>query len=631
MKCRNILFAAIALLIYACVSAQDLKPVRDKATKLYGYQDKSKNWVIEPAFNAARRFNGGFAIVEQNGLKGLIDTSGAWVLAPEYDDIGKFDKLGLCEVTVKLGRKKYRGVADRSGTLVLPPDGVSVSIDRSEELILAKREVEVQRAGLFALWGVYGTDGTEYFAPQFLREPSFYRGRGVAQSSLTGLKGIISSDGEVLVPFDNLAISSDFGGYEALSADFVRRRYDSQLHLASDAPVPGYIIPYDPMGDPVRAAAWHKWPVGVRFHRNNLRELVLPGDGRYHSAVCSILPVDWGYERFVRIEPVPDEGEHPFSLLCMDTGVSYTLRATLYERNGQKVSDLSSWGWLEGSCEEGVVYHAEDGRTWLLMRELNAPAIPSFSVPLTGFRKTDNSDLCSALDIQSYEVGRMYDPERAAERYVEIIENENLGITGAEPRPAPERRLAGMLDKAMRAPLFRRPFRIGQVLGCKVTRRGDETEITLSDRLVYKVEDRFSDPSYSFRGEEELYWGPDNDYTLWLSLEPATSAREHIEDDVFGTGRSFVLVLSLYDSRDRFIRTITTLPAPDYNVDGVLVFGKEGIALVAGDGEGHGRPGHHGHGHGASKGHGGHGGDVRISTTSAPLPAKLSVLQEIKR
>ena len=108
MKYWKLFAAFVALSLCAAASAQDLKPVRDRDSKLFGYQDKSKNWVIPPSFQSAKRFNGGFAIVEQSGLKGLIDQTGAWVLKPEYDNIGKFDKSGLCEVTVKADRVKRK-------------------------------------------------------------------------------------------------------------------------------------------------------------------------------------------------------------------------------------------------------------------------------------------------------------------------------------------------------------------------------------------------------------------------------------------------------------------------------------------------------------------------------------------
>ena len=103
MKLRILTITALLCLATAA-GAQDLKPVKDKETKLYGYQDKDKNWVIPPSYQSAKQFNSGFAVVEKTGLKGLIDATGRWVIPPQYDDIGKFDKSGLCEVTIKEGK-----------------------------------------------------------------------------------------------------------------------------------------------------------------------------------------------------------------------------------------------------------------------------------------------------------------------------------------------------------------------------------------------------------------------------------------------------------------------------------------------------------------------------------------------
>ena len=629
MKLRSLILAFCILGLCASAAAQDLKPVKDKGTKLFGYQDKGKNWVIQPAFTQAKRFNDGFAIVEVDGLKGVIDETGAWVLRPEYDNIDKYNKVGLCEVTVKRGKTKYRGVANRAGELVVPAECHSVSIDKSEGLIMALKDVEVPRAGLKSLWGVYRIDGTELFEPQFLTSPSFYNGRGVAKSAFTGLKGVIDLDGNEILPFEHLAISSSFGGYEVLTADFVRRAYDSRIMKTSEFAYPGYVIPYDTMGDPVRAAAWHKWPVGFRFHRNNLREVQVTRDSRYGNASCATLRIDWGYDRFVRFEPVRDTLNHPGLMLCHETGDYYTLKAVLYERDGMPAGELASWGWIEGECEEGIIYNAEGRETWMLMRDLNCPAIPSFSTPLSGYRKVDNSDIQVALDISSYDIGRLYDPSRAADRYLEIIEGENLGISSRLPRPAPELRMAGVIDKVNRTPLFRRPFRMGQVVNCKTMHNGESIEVRLSDNLLCGIVDRFEDPSYDFKGEEELFWGPDNNYTVWLSLEPVHGgAPELIEDDVYNTGRRFELVLSLYDERDQYIRTIATVPAPDFFVEGVLVFEKAGIALITEHG-GHGgrpdarpdsRPGSH---------HDRFGGR-KISSSEPHLAPKLSVIQDIQ-
>ena len=434
MKYWKLFAAFVALCLCAAASAQDLKPVRDRDSKLFGYQDKSKNWVIPPSFQSAKRFNGGFAIVEQSGLKGLIDQSGAWVLKPEYDNIGKFDKSGLCEVTVKADRVKRRGLADQSGRLVIPVECYSISVDRREGLILAEKDVEVERLGVRPMWGVYDMQGEEIFAPQFSSAPSFSEGRGTATSAYNSLKGIISTDGQTLLPFNNLAISSRYGGYSVLTSDFVREVYDSRLLKTEDYAYAGYVRPYDPAGDPVRAAAWRVGAVGHRLSRNNLKEVRMNDGYRNRSANCSDLRLDWGYDRFVRLEPAVDEGAHPGSMLEPNSGLYYTVKAILYEKDGTPVGEVSRWGWFEGECEEGIIYNAEGAGLWMAMRDLNCPAVPAFSTSITGYRTIDHGSVLSGLGLSSYELDKMYNPETAGERYVEIITGENLDIIlGGKP------------------------------------------------------------------------------------------------------------------------------------------------------------------------------------------------------
>lgn len=580
MKYWKLFAAFVALCLCAAASAQDLKPVRDRDSKLFGYQDKSKNWVIPPAFQSAKRFNGGFAIVEQSGLKGLIDQTGAWVLKPEYDNIGKFDKSGLCEVTVKADRVKRRGLADQSGRLVIPVECYSISVDRREGLILAEKDVEVERLGVRPMWGVYDMQGEEIFAPQFSSAPSFSEGRGTATSAYNSLKGIISTDGQTLLPFNNLAISSRYGGYSVLTSDFVREVYDSRLLKTEDYAYAGYVRPYDPAGDPVRAAAWRVGAVGHRLSRNNLKEVRMNDGYRNRSANCSDLRLDWGYDRFVRLEPAVDEGGHPGSMLEPNSGLYYTVKAILYEKDGTPVGEVSRWGWFEGECEEGIIYNAEGAGLWMAMRDLNCPAVPAFSTSITGYRTIDHGSVLSGLGLSSYELDKMYNPETAGERYVEIITGENLGITAMQERPAPDLRAMRALDQAMRLPIFRRRFYMGQVVNCKTSPVEGGLELELSDRLVCRVADNFEEPSFSMKGEEEIFWGPGNARTVGLSLESVRPDPACTADDLYDSGCSFIVVLNLYEEDGTFLRTLGTAPALDFATDGALVFEALGIALL---------------------------------------------------
>ncbi|MBO4670241.1 MAG: WG repeat-containing protein [Bacteroidales bacterium] len=580
MKLRILTITALLCLATAA-GAQDLKPVKDKETKLYGYQDKDKNWVIPPSYQSAKKFNSGFAVVEKTGLKGLIDATGRWVIPPQYDDIGKFDKSGLCEVTIKEGKVRRRGLADQSGRFVIPPECVAVNVLRNESLIAAERDVEVPRVGLKPMWGLYDMQGNEVFEPQFTASPSFYNGRGTARSAWNGLKGIISSDGQTLLPFNNLAISSRYGGYEVLTADFVHEVWDSRMQKTEEFPFQGYVFPYDPAGDPVRAAAWHTGAIGHRFHRNNLKEVRLDNNRRIRGAACYDLRIDWHYDRFVRFEPVVDEEKHPGAMLEPNSGLYYTVKAVLCESDGTPLGDVSRWGWFEADCAEGIIYNAEGESLWMAMRDINCPAIPSFSVDLTDYRPINNADVISGLGLRSYELDRMYNPLNAADRYTEIIEGENLGITGMQDRPAPDLRSRRTLEDAMRLPIFRQPFGMGQVVNCKTRLTDAGLDIELADRLVCPVIDKFEDPSYEMKGVEEIYWGPNNARKVWLSLESVRRDPKCTIDDIYNTDSYFVIVLNLYEEDGRFLRTLGVAPALDFAADGMYVFESLNLALLA--------------------------------------------------
>jgi hypothetical protein len=541
---KRIVIIALAVLVAVCATAQaqDLKPVKDKNTKLFGYQDKDKNWVIEPAYTAAKRF-----------------------------------KEGLAEVTIKPGKTKFHGIIDETGRTIIPTECTSVSVNYKERLIMAERPA---RFGDFFLWGVYDFEGNELFEPYFISGPWFYNGKGVAKSGETGFKGVIDTQGNVLIPFENLAITQEYGGYAVLTSQFERCTYDSRMNKASVFPYPGYVAPYDPKGDLIRAAAWHVGPIGYRFHRNSLKEARLTQDARGRIAVCSDLRIDWGYNRFVRFEPDVDAGGHPGSLQDPESGRLYTIKAFLCEADGSPVSEISSWGWIEGTANEGIIYNAEGRETWMLMHDLNAPAIPSFTSPLTFYRHADMTSIYSELGLHAYDVERLYEPYRAANRFEEIVQGENAGITAAMPRPAPDLRTARTIEQAMRAPIFQAPFTVGQVVNCNVKHKGGEVEIELFDKLVCHFEDRFEDPYYSFNGDSEIFWGPNNARAVWLSLECVRKDPKCIHDDVTGSELDFVMVIGLYEEDGSFLQALGVVPAPDYYTNGVLVFEPLGIAIL---------------------------------------------------
>lgn len=585
MKAKNLLLCAAALALSLAASAQNLKPVRDKATKKYGYQDKSKNWVIEPVYDKARRFDSdGFAIVEINDLQGLIDMNGDLLLQPEWDDIGKFNKMGLCEVTHKEGRQKLRGVADLTGRLIIPAVCYSVNFYQSDGIVTARRDGNVPPYGFHALWGVYDAQGREIFAPQFASSPSFRNGRAVATSGRTGLVGVISADGRTLVSLKNLAATTEYNGFRVLGPDFRITTYDSNMNSSTSAPHPGYVAPYDPQDDDVRLAAWGMNGIGMRLHRNQVKETSLMEDFRSRNLMCSDLDIDWGGrldDRFIRLEPCAVDDNVPGSMENPRNGRHYTLKAILYESDGRRVGEVSSRGWIEAVCEAGLIYHSDEDRLWLILPDINYPAMRSFRIPVSNYRMTGHEDVYAGLGIVPGDLERLGDLDFRVRRMEEIRKAENAGITSYLPRPVMNSRAARVEDRLLRSPIFRRAYRMGEVVNCRVKHQEGGVEVELSDMLVLPFRDRLENPSYDMETEEEIFWGPHNNRTVHLRLEAVPKNPECLEDDLMGSDYSFRIVLALFEEDGTYLRTLASAPFVDYAREGLLVFEPLGIALAS--------------------------------------------------
>ena len=582
MKLRIILACIAAIGLALTASAQDLKPVKDRDSKKFGYQDKSKNWVIEPAYDKAQRFIDGYAIVEVQGLEGLIDQTGSWVLKPDYNKIGKFDKLGLCELTVKYDHTKYYGIADRSGRIVIPVDCQSINISSKESLILAKRSVTIDGNGTMALWGVYDLAGGEIFAPEFSSSPSFRNGVATATSGFTGLQGVIDSNGNVLLPFEFLKIDEGYNFHNALTPDFTVQTYDSRFVKTDELRNPGSIIPYETAGDDVRIAAWHSGCIGRRLYANNVKEATFSQNTFGRAANCTSLPLDWGYGRFIRLEPEIDTLGHTGCMEHPYTGLMYTVRALMYEANGSYVGIVSDWGWIDAEFNGGFVYCSEGDSKWVIFDDINYPARRgSFSVSLYGYTPVDHADVIYGLGLSSSALKRLKDGYNRRERVEEILQGENLGINSYLPRVSPGSGDMRYLDRMMRSSFFQKVYRYGDVVNCKPEHIGDEIRYELSDRLIIRFKDSFNRPSYYMEGNDEIFWGPNNARTVAVNLELADFSDDaYMKDDVDGSSRKLKVVIVMYDERGNYLRTLGEAACPDYIKDGVVIFDKLGIALI---------------------------------------------------
>ena len=593
-----------SLLAAASVQAQDIKPAKDKATKKYGYQAKNKSWVIAPAFDNAKKFDDGVAEVEVNGFRGLINIDGSFLIAPEYDDITKFDKNGFCELKRKINGTKLHGVANRSGRIVIPVEARSVDVDRSGDFIFAKYDTEVPGFKVDSQWGVFDREGNQIFAPQFYTTPSFRDGIGIAKSARNGLYGVIGGDGSVIEPFKYLNISYGSHSYKGLSTDLTHVIWTEDMRSSQSMPQPGAIIPYDPQDDPIRALAWHRGPVGIRLYRNTLKRVQMYSRLVGTQAACQELPLDWGNGRFVRLEPCEVPATTPDAMYYGSGNRYYTLKALLYEPDGRFVKEVCSRGWIEANFRDGAVYNADGDELWVVLADPNAIELPAFTLDVFDYQPVSHADVFSGMGIPISELSRLSTLYNFTDLCKNIIEGENIGVTTYLPR-VPSAGHARAAMTAGHSHIFHRHFRMGDVVSCKVIKKGEELTLDLSKDLVCRYKDKIEDPSYTFSGGTELiYWGPNNARTVGLSLEVVPKSAKATIDDVHHTEFSYVYVLSMYEEDGTWLRTLAEAPFVDFVQDGVVVFEPLGIALIT-------RPLHKG----------------PIKIAGEPLPHTLSALE----
>lgn len=601
MTLKSLFACILAAGIAMSAAAQDLKPVKDKQTQKYGYQAKDKSWVIEPVFDGAKRFVDGYAEVTVGEHIGLIDANGDWVFPAEYDDISKFYKNGLCELMRKEGRTKLRGAGDQTGRIVVPVDCQAINIPRKEGLITAKRIASGGALDGEPAWGVYDQRGREVFAPQFASAPSFRNGVAIVKSAANGLEGVIDENGRVPVPFEYLSVGTFGSEYISLSPDFTQTLWDSALRKMRAARLPGSVKPYDPQGNAVRAAAWHSGNdcIGVRLHRNTVKTIVggvnLSHDGRVSCQ--DVREINWGRGgRFLRLEPVPFkhesfEGEEWFGQLDdpYDEDTKYWLQARLYEADGTLVDVVCDAGSVLATFDGGLIYRPAASLEHpeklplddlLILNDINTTGRDRFTMLLSKVQEVSGYSVYENLGLTRGEVMQYMDPVTYSRRLIEIAEGDNVGVTSYQEPDMAFLRSPAARD-LMRAPLFRYPYHMGEVLNCSVHVRSGGIDVDLYENLICRFDDHIADPPYRMSGQEEIYWGPNNARTVRLSVEPVKGNVTALEDDITKTLTHYQIVLSLYEEDGSWLRTLARADYADYVQDGVIVFDRLGIAVVA--------------------------------------------------
>ena len=147
----------------------------------YGYIDTTGSYVINPQFDEAGDFHKGLALVKFGGKWGFIDTTGRYVVNPQFDDAFDFSE-GLARV--KFGGKW--GYIDTTGCYVINPQ-----FGDAEDFNEGLAAVE-----LGDKWGYIDTTGRYVLNPQFDDADNFQE--GLARVWLDDKMKVINKKGAII-------------------------------------------------------------------------------------------------------------------------------------------------------------------------------------------------------------------------------------------------------------------------------------------------------------------------------------------------------------------------------------------------------------------------------------------------
>ncbi|MDO5971726.1 WG repeat-containing protein [Flavivirga aquimarina] len=189
MKTKYILIFTFVLNLFS-ISAQELALVRENG--VFGYINTSGEYVIEPQFEVAKNFSGNLAAASQDKKWGFIDTSGKWAIQPEYDKVKAFH-AGFALV---LKGKQWSYIDSSNKTLTTPVQ--EKYYDFNDDGIAFFR-VEKKL-------GLLGTDGKLIIEPTYDVIKPFVDGYARVRNGENW--GMIDKKGTVTIPLEYSGIGS---------------------------------------------------------------------------------------------------------------------------------------------------------------------------------------------------------------------------------------------------------------------------------------------------------------------------------------------------------------------------------------------------------------------------------------
>jgi len=200
-----------------------------------GFIDQNGNWVVQPQFWNASPFSDGLASVSGNIGIGFIDRAGNMVVDLQdrnFSHLGPIvNGLATAQITIQAYERnwEYWGFIDTTGNWVIQPEFAQISRCGFREGVAA---VAIDDGGSHVVWGYIDIEGNWVIEPQFWSAQSFYNGFAIVDifhddSRTSWTWGhIIDRDANIVSPMGSFTHMAD-GFFEHNGHDI----YDSEWNI----------------------------------------------------------------------------------------------------------------------------------------------------------------------------------------------------------------------------------------------------------------------------------------------------------------------------------------------------------------------------------------------------------------
>lgn len=138
----------------------------------WGFIDSSGKFIIKPQYDYAMDFqNNGLAVVEKDNLQGLIDISGKYIIPPKYENITQFSE-GLATI---VDAKGFR-VVDEKGNILSPKTYDYIGSYKDDRAMFGNNTLPDKY-----LYGYLDKQGTEIISPIYELAYDFNDGKALVQ------------------------------------------------------------------------------------------------------------------------------------------------------------------------------------------------------------------------------------------------------------------------------------------------------------------------------------------------------------------------------------------------------------------------------------------------------------------